>query len=285
MLVRSILSQQQQLENLLLFFPGLFSTRPWQAEGVQHVIETPPGQVSRTALRPLPRSQSEVVDKEVQDMLQLGVFEPSNSAWHSPIVLGPKPDGSIRFCIDFRVVNKLATFNAYPFRWTDVLLSQIGDARYMSALDLTKGYWQVLMREQDKPQMAFATPQGLFQFKVMPFGLHGAAATFQWLVDTILGPCHGFTLAYIDIIIIYSRTWADHLEHLRRVFHCLRTAGLKDNPKKSHLGFTMPEYLGYIVGGGHPPPTPNPKGRSHLASALAPDEKAVETVPWTSGLL
>lgn len=78
---------------------------------------------------------------------------------------------------------------------TDVLLSQIGEAHFMSALDLTKGYWQVPLQSQDKRKMAFATPNGLFQFKVMPFGLHGVAATFQRLVDTILGPCEGYALA------------------------------------------------------------------------------------------
>lgn len=78
-------------------------------------------------------------------MLQMGVIKSSNSTWHNPIMLVPKLDASVRFCIDFREVNKLAAFNACPMSRTDILLSQLGDSRYMSALDLTKGYWQVLM--------------------------------------------------------------------------------------------------------------------------------------------
>lgn len=95
------------------------------------------------------------------------------------IVLVPKLDGSVRFCIDFREVNKLATFKAYLMLRADVLLSQLGEAQYMSALDLMNGYWQVTLRQQEKKKIAFATPKGLFLFKVMPFGLYGAADTFQ----------------------------------------------------------------------------------------------------------
>lgn len=150
-------------------------------------------------------------------MLWMGVIELSTSAWRNPIVLVLKPDNSVRFCIDFRAVNKIADFDAYSMPHTAVLLSRLGETRYVNALDLMKGYWQVLLRPQDKVKMAFATPKGLYQFKVMPFGLHGAAATFQRLVDTILSSCEDHVLAYLDDILIYSRTWEQHLIHLKRV--------------------------------------------------------------------
>lgn len=97
-------------------------------------------------------------------MLRLGVIEPSISAWHSPILLVPKPDNSIWFCIDFREVNKVASFNTYPITRVDILLSQLGEASYMSALDLTKGYWQIPLQSQHRKKTAFATPKILFQF-------------------------------------------------------------------------------------------------------------------------
>lgn len=146
------------------------------------------GQVSRTALWPLPHSRWEVVDREVRDMLKLGIIKPSNSSLRSLIVLVPKPDGLVWFCIDFREVNKLAKFDTYLMPRTDILLSKLGNTLYMSALDMTEGYWQVPTREQDKQNTAFATPRDLFQFMVVPFGLHGSAATFQRLMDTILRP-------------------------------------------------------------------------------------------------
>lgn len=119
----------------------------------------------------------------------------------------------------------------------------------MSALDLTKGYWQVPLRPTDK-KTAFATLKGLFQFTMMPFGLHAAAATFQRLVDTILQPCKGFILAYLDNIIIYSRTWTEHLVYLQQVFEWLHVAGIRINLWKSKLGFQELKYLGYTVGQG-----------------------------------
>lgn len=96
----------------------------------------------------------------------------------------------------------------------------------------------------------FSMPKGLFQFMVMPFILHSAGAIFQRLVDRILEPCKSFTLAYIDDIIIYSRTWAEYLGHLRQVLQRLQTVGLKINPQKSKLRFTELEYFGCTVGGG-----------------------------------
>lgn len=177
----------------------------------------------------------------------MGVIKPSVSAGRNPIVLVPKPDGSVPFCIDFQEINKIAEFDAFPMPRTDVLLSLLGEARFISTLDLTKGYWQVPLRLQDKPNTAYATLKGLFQFKVMPFGLNGAAATFQRLVDTVFSTCDDFVLAYLDDILIYSRTWEQHISHLTRVFQLLGDAGLRVNPKKSKLGFTHLKYLGYTI--------------------------------------
>lgn len=82
-------------------------------------------------------------------MLALGVIEASRNEWRSPIVLVPKPDGTTRFCIDYRELNKVAKFDAYPMPRADILLERLGAARYLSALDLTKGYWQVPVRTED----------------------------------------------------------------------------------------------------------------------------------------
>lgn len=183
-------------------------------------------------------------------MLRLGVIKPSTRSWHSPIVLVPKPDGSIRFCFDFREVNKMASFDAYPMSWADVLLNQLGEATYMGALDLTKGYWQIPLRPQDKEKTDYATPKGLFHFTSMPFGLHRVVTTFQCLVDTVLSPYKNFTLAYLDDIVIYCRTLEEQVQHLRQVFQQLHKAGHQVNPKKRKAGIKELVYLGYTVGEG-----------------------------------
>lgn len=120
--------QLRHLDTLLGQFPGVFSTIPGRTRVMQNVIESLPGAVIRAPWRPIPHKGWAAVEKEVTEILRLGVTEPSRSGWRSPIVLVPKPDGSIRFCIDFRSVNAQAKFDAYPMPRTDVLLDQLGEA-------------------------------------------------------------------------------------------------------------------------------------------------------------
>lgn len=129
----------------------------------------------------------EKLQLEVQEMLRLGVIEPSNSEWCSPVVIVFTKDGSLRICIDFRKLNSVSEFDAYPMPRVDDLLEKIGAAKYINTLDLCKGYWQVPLEKSSRQYTAFRTPPaGLFQFTVMPFGLHGAPATFQRLMDQVL---------------------------------------------------------------------------------------------------
>lgn len=116
----------------------------------------------------------------------------------------PKPDGTIRVCVDFRKVNEVAVFDAFPVSQREEMIEKIGQAKYISTLDLMKGYWQIPMNTVDKEKTAFGTPWGLFQFKCMLFGLHRAAASFQHLTDRTLAPHQEYASAYIDDIIIFS---------------------------------------------------------------------------------
>ena len=101
--------------------------------------------------------------------------------------------------------------------WIDDLINQIRPAKYISTLDLTKGYWQVPVAERDRPKTAFATPYRLYQFKHMPFGLQGVPATFQRMMDSMLKGLSGFASAYLDDLVTFSSTWEEHLEHLEAV--------------------------------------------------------------------
>ncbi len=145
----------------------------------------------------------------------MGVIEESHRDWASLIVLVPKTDGSVRFCVDYRKVNAVSKFDAYPMPRVDELLDRLGTARFYSTLDLTKGYWQILLSPLSKEKSAFTTPFGLHQFITLPFGLFGAPATFQRLIDKILRPHTAYAAAYLDDIIIYSQDWQRHMVHLR----------------------------------------------------------------------
>ncbi len=114
-------------------------------------------------------------------MLELGVIEESHSDWASPIVLVPKTDGLVRFCVDYRKVNAVSKFDAYPMPRVDELLDRLGVARFYSTLDLTKGYWQIPLSPLSKEKTAFTMPFGLHQYITLPIGLFGAPATFQRL--------------------------------------------------------------------------------------------------------
>ncbi len=160
-------------------------------------------------------------------MLKLEVIEPSNSPWSSPIVMVSKPDGTLRFCNVFRHLNEVSEFDGYPMPWVYELLDHLGRARYISTLDLTKGYWQVPLSKTAKPKTAFITPSGHWLYRTLPFGLHGAPETFQHMMDILLRP---YAAAYLDDVVIHSEHWEDHLDRLQRVLVELRRAGLTPTP-------------------------------------------------------
>ena len=208
--VTSDLTEQQCLDLMALAreFPEVFASKPGRTDVIQHTIhvwDTPP---IRHAYR-IPYSRSEVVRKELDAMLEAGVIRPS-SPWASPIVLVEKKDGSIRFCVDFRKVNKVSKFDAYPMPRTEIFES-VGPAKVISTLDLAKGYWQIPMAPESREKTAFTTPFGLYEFEVMPFGLHNAPATFQRTMNHVLQDCQEFSCAYIDDVIIFSESWEEHL--------------------------------------------------------------------------
>uniref|UniRef100_K7EYV5 ribonuclease H n=1 Tax=Pelodiscus sinensis TaxID=13735 RepID=K7EYV5_PELSI len=196
------------------------------------------------------------LEREVQDMLALGVIQPSSSPWASPVLLVPKKDGSIRFCVDYRKLNAITVSDAYSMPRPDELLDKLGGARYLTTLDLTKGYWQVPLDQEARLKSAFITPLGLYEFLVLPFGLKGAPATFQRLVDQLLRGMENCALAYIDDICVFSQSWEDHVAHVSQVLDRLREAGLTVKAGKCKVGMAEVSYLGHKVGSGCLKPEP-----------------------------
>ena len=270
--------QKQDVKQLLTRNRDRFSELPGRTDVIQHDIFTIPGKVVRQRPYRIPQARRTAIREEVGNMLNLNVIEESQSPWSSPIVMVPKPDGSLRFCNDFRKLNEISTFDAYPMPRVDELIERLGPARFVSTLDLTKGYWQVPLTHRAKEKTAFSTPDGLFQYTVLPFGVHGAPATFQRMMDKILRPHREFAAAYLDDIVIHSTTWELHLLHLEAVIGALRKAGLTANAKKCRLGLSETEYLGFTIGRGCVKPQakkverirewPRPTTKKHLKSWL-----------------
>ena len=215
---------------------------------VYHSIDTGSSQPVRQQARRLPVHQKQEVRELLDDMLSRGVIEPSHSPWASPIVLVRKKDGSTRFCVDFRKVNDCTRKDAQPLPRIDDTLDALGGARYFSTIDLASGYWQVAVNPRDKEKTAFLTQYGLYQFKVMPFEMCNAPATFQRLMERVLAGLHWTScLVYLDDIIVFSHTVHEQLQQLRDVLVHLRDAGLKVNPTKCHLLQSRVSYLGHVI--------------------------------------
>ena len=164
------------------------------------------------------------------------------------MVLLPKPDNSVRFCVDFRKLNSGTIPDSFPMARIDDLIDKVGHANFMTKLDLSRGYWQIPMDPDSIPMTAFVTPHGLFQWKVMPFGLRNAPATFERVVKRILAGCEAFSGSYLDDIIIFSSTWLEHLSHIQQVFDRIRFAGLTVKKSKCVFADAEVEFLGHKVG-------------------------------------
>lgn len=194
-----------------------------------------------------PTKQS-VVEKQLEEMLSAGIVEPSYSGWASPVGLVPKKDGSLRFCVDYRKVNAITESDAYPLPNITEILESLSGAAIFSIIDLSSGYWQVTMDPENTAKKVFITPFGLFQFNVMPFGLKNAPATFQRLMERVLGELRGQKcFEYIDDIIIYSLTVEQHFLDIQNVLHKLKKAGLTINLKKSKNCLQELTFLGHVV--------------------------------------
>ena len=214
----------------------------------RHRIDTGGHPPIKQPARRLPFHKQEEATQEINNMLSAGVIEPSCSPWSSPIVLVRKKDGSLRFCIDFRKVNEVTVKDSYPLPRIDDTLDMLGGATWFSTLDLASGYWQIEVEAADRDKTAFSTHQGLFQFKVMPFGLCNAPATFERLMDKVLGGLKWEScLVYLDDVIVYGKTFPEHIGRLEDVIKRLGEAGLKLSPKKCQLFKHEVTFLGHVV--------------------------------------
>lgn len=243
--------QFEKLHELLLFYRPVFAFTP-KALGVtdkfKHTIDTGNSPPIHSAPYRLPPYKREIANKLIQEMCDFNIIQPSNSPWASPIVLVGKKTGDLRFCVDYRKVNRATKRDQYPLPNIQDSLDALEGAKYFTSLDMKSGYYQIEMNPNDRQKTAFITQDGLYEFKVMPFGLTNAPATFQRCMDVILsGLKYNSVLVYLDDILIFSNTFEQHLRRIETVFIRLLDANLRLNPSK--CSFCLPEitYLGIKV--------------------------------------
>ncbi|UYV74184.1 K02A2.6-like [Cordylochernes scorpioides] len=215
---------------------------------IQHKIITKSEQP--ISLRPYrrPLKEYEEIAEQVKELLEHKLIRTSDSPWAFPVVMVPKKDGNKRMCIDYRRLNEITLDDRQPLPHIQDMFDRLHGSRFFSTLDVAWGYWQIEMDPQSIQKTAFVTNDGHYEFLVMPFGLKNAASTFQRIIQHILGELlWKGTCSFQDDILVYTKTWQEHIELLSKVFDKLRQYNMKLKLSKCIFGRTEVKYLGHII--------------------------------------
>ncbi|CAF3818057.1 unnamed protein product [Rotaria sp. Silwood1] len=181
-------------------------------------------------------------------MLQANQIRPSVSPWSSPVIIHKKKDGGIRFLVDYRKLNSVTKKDSFPQPTTEELLHRLGGHCFYSKLDLKSGYFQIPIHEADKEKTAFITQDGLWEFNVLPQGIMNGPPTFQRTMHNLLG--YGrwdYVMAYLDDILIFSRTFDEHVKHLTEILSILAEVNFQVNPDKCFIAVNEIDFLGHTI--------------------------------------
>ena len=248
--------QRKQVINLLRHNRDVFALNPLAPKpykGPSLKIDTGDAVPIKEALRRASPAKQKEAWRQIQQMLGNDIVEPADSPWGAPIVLATKSDGSYRFCVDYRGLNRVTRKSSYPLPPVDLILDALGspDAKLFSACDAASGFWHIQIDPPDREKTAFITMYGAYQFRVMPFGLTNAPAVFCRAMDgalcNLLWKC---CLVFVDDIIIWSKDFDSHLAALQNVFDALHTAGFSLKCSKSSFAYETIGYLGHVISHG-----------------------------------
>lgn len=244
---------QVKVRALLTNYSSVFSAHEGDlgcTQLISHEIPLMEETPVRQRYRRIPPSQYETVKAHINQLLESQVIRESSSPFASPVVLVKKKDGSLRMCVDYRLLNSKTRKDAFPLPRIEETLDALSGARWFTTMDLASGYNQVPVAEKDKYKTAFCTPFGLFEWNRMPFGLCNAPSTFQRLMERIFGAqnCRSLLL-YLDDVIIFSSTIDEHLQRLGAVLDRLKQEGLKAKLEKCHFLQEKVHYLGHVISG------------------------------------
>ena len=178
--------QRNELKMLILEYEYLFPDIPNRTDQIYHDVDIEGSKPIKQHPYRMNPMKLQYLREEVQYLLDNDFIEPSQSDWRSPCILVPKPDGTFRMCTDYRKVNSVTKTDSFPVPRMDDCIDNIGQAKYVTKFDLLKGFWQIPLTDRAKEISAFVTPDGLYQYKVMLFGMKNPPATFQRLINMII---------------------------------------------------------------------------------------------------
>jgi len=221
---------------------------------VKHTIHLEPGTIPiNTHPYRLPESQRKETDRQVTNLLKEGIIVESNSPWNSPILVVPKRVGldgekKWRLVVDFRCLNEKTIGDTHSLPDITEILDQLRQSKHFTCLDMVMGYHPTELEEGEGPKTAFSTKQGHWEYRRLPFGLKTTPATFQKLMNSVLSVLTGtHCFVYLDDIVIYAKSLADHNIKLREVLDRLKTYRLKLQPEKCEFLHKEVNYLGHQI--------------------------------------
>eukprot|EP00741_Cyanophora_paradoxa_P021588 tig00021366_g20838.t1 len=235
--------QKAELHALLRRYKDVFADKVEAKEGTsnllyyEHVIRLTSRLPVFTPPRRMNPHAEEHARKEIQKLLELGLIEPSQAAYGSPVVLAPKKDGTWRFCVDYRRLNQITERDVFPLPRIDDQLERLRGSMVFSTADATAGFWQLPLHPGSRAYTAFVVPWGHFQWRVTPFGVTNGPAAFSRAITAILGPLlTTCVVAYIDDITVFSPSIDQHLLDLKALFETISKANLRLKPSKDPAG-------------------------------------------------
>lgn len=245
-------TQADMLKRVLIQYADVFSSHPLDLgcyTGLEHVIDTGDAMPVKQRMRRTPAAFQTEEEEHLKKLLDMGVIEPSNSEWSSPPVLIRKKSGAVRYCLDYRSLNKVTVKDSFPLPLIEECFDALEGVQYLSTTDLSSGYYQLLVAERDRHKTAFGTKFGLFQWKRLSMGLCNAPSTFQRAMSQVLSGLNWkICIVYLDDLVVVGKDFMSHLHNLELVFQRLRLHNLKLSPKKCQFMRPDLKFLGWIVG-------------------------------------
>ena len=234
-----------------LVFSDVFASNPRKpslVKTMEHRIITGDAQPVRQKPRRIPQAWNSEVNDQIQEMLENDIIPPSSSPWNVPIILVKKKDNSMRFVCDFRGLNDVTKKDSYPLPHIRDVIDKMEGARFWSTLDAASAYWSMPLAEDAKDKTAFLVPRGKFEFNVTPYGLCNTGASYQRMIDiTLSGLQSDRILAYMDNIVIFSKTFEGHLENLEQIFQRLRSSGISLKLSKCVFASEQVNFFGFSL--------------------------------------